>query len=309
MDLINRYVGAVKQFLPKGQQQDISRELSESLHEQMDDRAAELGRPLTEAEQAAILKALGHPVLIAGRYQNTHHSLSFGPQLIGPVLFPLYFRILVIVLPLAFGAGLLAMRLAGSEVSEAVPGLYGNAWVQFVIITAIFTAAQQHLNRNPDAWDPTDPLSPVPLPADPRWVSRFDSLVQIVILTIGLLWLRSLRGLTLPAELGLTITPLWTTVYWMLMGLTAATLVQPIVNFLQPRWVLFHTLASLVTGTLWIALLVYVLTAGPWVTGHLADRVNPSIALALQITLLISAVTTVWEARPLLRPLLRRLRR
>jgi hypothetical protein len=178
-----------------------------------------------------------------------------------------------------------------------------------VIITAIFTAAQQHLNRNPDAWDPTDPLSPVPLPADPRWISRFDSLVQIVILTIGLLWLRSLRGLTLPAELGLTITPLWTTVYWMLMGLTAATLVQPIVNFLQPRWVLFHTLASLVTGTLWIALLVYVLTAGPWVTGHLADRVNPSIALALQITLLISAVTTVWEARPLLRPLLRRLRR
>ena len=309
MDLINRYVGAVKQFLPSGQQQDISREISESLREQMDDRAAELGRPLTEAEQAALIKAYGHPVVVAGRYQNTHHSLSFGPQLIGPALFPLYFRVLVIVVPLAFGIGLLAMRLAGTALDEAASILMGNIWIQFVIITAIFTAAQQYLNRNPDAWDPTDPLTPVPVPADPRWVSRFDSLVQIVILTIGLVWLRSLHGLSLPPELVLTVSPIWPTVYWIIVVLTAATLVQPIVNFFQPRWVMFRTVWSLTIDVLFIALLIFLLASGPWVTGRFDEAVNRGIAISLQITLLITAATTLWEARPLLRPLLRRLRR
>jgi hypothetical protein len=87
MELLDRYLHAVKKFLPKEQQDDIVAELSDDLRSQMEDREAELGRPLTEAEQEAVLKAHGHPVIVAGRYRQDRRSVAFGRQLIGPVLF------------------------------------------------------------------------------------------------------------------------------------------------------------------------------------------------------------------------------
>jgi hypothetical protein len=306
MDLVTRYVDAVKQFLPKGQQ-DIARELSENIRSAMDDRAEALGRPLTEDEQAALLKQMGHPVLVAGRYHTSQHSFAFGPQIIGPVLFPLYVRILALAIGLMLAGSFVVTMLTGGSLDEWVGsvGLLNNAWVQFLIITAIFGAAQQYLNRHPDKWDPRDPLSPVTLPADKQWVSRFESLTQIVVLSIALAWLYSLRGLTLPAELGLIVSPLWATVYWVLLGCTAATLVQPIVNFFKPRWVMFRVVYTLVVDAVWLVVLIYLLSSGPWVTSGIADSVNPLIALSLQITILVMVVMMLWEARPLLRPLLR----
>ena len=83
MDLLERYLQAVRFFLPRRQQDDIVRELSENLLSQMEDRAEELGRALNEDEQADILRRHGHPMLVAGRYRS--HQ-----QLIGPVFFPIY---------------------------------------------------------------------------------------------------------------------------------------------------------------------------------------------------------------------------
>lgn len=48
MDMLDRYLHAVKVFLPRTQQDDIVRELSENLIARMEDREAELGRPLDE---------------------------------------------------------------------------------------------------------------------------------------------------------------------------------------------------------------------------------------------------------------------
>ena len=66
MNLLDRYLQAVRFFLPRRQQDDIVRELSENLLSQMEDRAEALGRPLTEDEQADILRRHGHPMLVAG---------------------------------------------------------------------------------------------------------------------------------------------------------------------------------------------------------------------------------------------------
>ena len=62
----------------------------------MEDREEELGRPLDEAEQAAILREHGHPMLVAGRYRTRQH-------LIGPTFFPLY----VFALKMGLGVALL----------------------------------------------------------------------------------------------------------------------------------------------------------------------------------------------------------
>jgi hypothetical protein len=83
MELIDRYLQAVKFWLPKAQRNDIIAEISEDIRSQIEDKEAELGRKVDDRELEAVLKRWGHPVLVAQRYLPQQ-------QLIGPVLFPIY---------------------------------------------------------------------------------------------------------------------------------------------------------------------------------------------------------------------------
>src|SRR5438477_8588362 len=98
MELVDRYLQAVRFWLPKNQKQDIRAELSEDIRSQVEDREAELGRKLNETEVAELLKQRGRPVLVANR---------FLPQesLIGPVLFPIYVFVLKVVAASTWGRG------------------------------------------------------------------------------------------------------------------------------------------------------------------------------------------------------------
>jgi hypothetical protein len=84
MDLVDRYVAAVKRHLPATMQDDIVNELTDDILSQIRDKEDALGRPLGESEQEALLKQYGHPYLLARRYRPQQ-------SLIGPTLFPFYF--------------------------------------------------------------------------------------------------------------------------------------------------------------------------------------------------------------------------
>ena len=56
MALVDRYLHAVKFWLPRNQKDDIIAELSEDLRSQIEDQEAELGHKLTDAEVEPILK-------------------------------------------------------------------------------------------------------------------------------------------------------------------------------------------------------------------------------------------------------------
>ena len=88
MELLDCYLKAIRSYLPDAQKDDIIKELSENLRSQIEDKEGELGRPMNEAEIEALLKAHGHPLIVAGRYRQDERSFAFGKQLIGPVLFP-----------------------------------------------------------------------------------------------------------------------------------------------------------------------------------------------------------------------------
>src|ERR1700692_2777164 len=102
MELVDRYLKAVGSYLPAAQRDDITKELSENIRSEIEDKEAELGRPLNEAEQEAILKKQGHPLLVAGRYRQDQRSLAFGRQWIGPVIFPFYIKVLTFNLGISF---------------------------------------------------------------------------------------------------------------------------------------------------------------------------------------------------------------
>ena len=57
MELIDRYLQAVKFALPKAQRDDIIGELRDSILSQVEEKEAALGRPLNESEQVELLKS------------------------------------------------------------------------------------------------------------------------------------------------------------------------------------------------------------------------------------------------------------
>ena len=155
MDLLKRYVNNVRTYLPKSlpeaQRDDIVNELSENIQARMDDREAELGRPLTEGEQEAILHEYGHPMIAAGRYQtNQEARVVFGRQLIGTTLFPIYLRVLWIVIAISlaiYAVVLVALVITGNPLSvgDVVTTVIMQVTIQFVVITGIFAAADSYL--------------------------------------------------------------------------------------------------------------------------------------------------------------------
>jgi len=139
MELLERYLQAVRGYLLRWRRDDIIKELGDNILSQMEDRAAELGRPLTEAEQEGILKQHGHPVVAATRYQRMPMR-----QLIGPELFPLYWFSLLVLLGMvaAFCLALfLVLAANGNTLLEALVRAWSTGWVFAIAAVGALTIA------------------------------------------------------------------------------------------------------------------------------------------------------------------------
>ncbi|RYD85726.1 MAG: hypothetical protein EOP61_38590, partial [Sphingomonadales bacterium] len=75
MDLIERYLGAVRWNLPAGKTDDILAELREVIESRIEDREEALGRSLDRNEISALLKEFGHPITVAGGYHDQRADL------------------------------------------------------------------------------------------------------------------------------------------------------------------------------------------------------------------------------------------
>src|SRR4029077_7606627 len=158
MDLVDRYARAVAKALPEEQREDIIGELSEDIRSEMEDKQSELGRPLTEEEIEALLRQRGNPLLLAARFRQDHRSVAFGPQLIGPVLFPFYIKVLSFNLGLTFiiiGTIFLTLSVAGQNITfQAISSsVLFQLLIQLSAVKLIFSLIQRHLNKYPDSWN------------------------------------------------------------------------------------------------------------------------------------------------------------
>src|SRR5512136_1654661 len=138
MELLDRYLQAIKFWLPKAQQQDIISELSEDIRSQIEDLESASGRKLDEAELEALLKKRGNPLLVAGSYLPQKH-------LVGPAIFPFYKFVLKIVAYFYLLPGTavwLFMALLSRSYRAAYPGwaLY-KALIDWLWPTAIYSFA------------------------------------------------------------------------------------------------------------------------------------------------------------------------
>jgi hypothetical protein len=324
MTLVERYVRAVRDFLPRGQQDDITNELSDSIQSRFEDEAEERGRPLTEEEQVAILKGMGHPMAVAARYRGDNRSVRFGGQLIGPELFPTYLTVLRINLAITLIIGAVSLIVGGS-IWSAIAGIVVPFVIQFTIVTLVFIWVDRRWLRDPDGWDPRTVNS---MGADVD-VSSLDGLaVQLIgkqqthavaittsVLEIGLLAiaLTAWLAIGLPEQIGfLKPGPGWTDVWPAATVVLLFALAIPVVNLFRPAWTRFRVASHALTDIASIAILAVSLMLGSWVVlvdpatatadeQDLVELINTIVRISVALTLVLTAVNAALEVRRFVR--------
>jgi D-alanyl-D-alanine-carboxypeptidase/D-alanyl-D-alanine-endopeptidase len=184
MDLVERYLNAVRFWLPKAQKADVIAELAEDIRLQIEEREKELGRKLDEAEVEAFLKKRGNPMFVAGRYRPSK-------PLIGPTIFPIYKFVLKIVTYVYLLPGMavwLLMALFVPSYRADYPGwalfkalwnwLWPTALYSFALITVGFAVIEK-MNL-PAKWEQTWSLRKLPAVRDALKIRRSSSLGEIV---------------------------------------------------------------------------------------------------------------------------------
>jgi hypothetical protein len=307
MDLLDRYLQAVRFFLPKRQQNDIIRELSEDLVSEMEDEEAARGRPLTQDEQADILRRRGHPMLVAGKYR-THQ------RLIGPAFFPIY----AFALEMALGVSLLVTVLlagvgavlTGDPVGHFVRGLleWPARGLAVFAWTTLGFAALDHVQSRMKiryTWDPRT------LPRAVRrehWTSRARAVFELVLIAACLVWLLLLPGspellLGQGARI-LAVAPVWHAMYVPIVLLTAAAAALRVVDVVRPYWTPARSAARIAVQAAGIVMVGQLLRAGEWVVavpgaslpgGRSLDRLLDVVNRSVQIGLFIAAVVSLFE--------------
>lgn len=245
MELIDRYLQAVKFWLPRGQQEDIAAELLEDIQSQIEEQESVLGRKVNEDEIAQVLKQRGRPLLVASRY-----SLQSRQYLVGPLLFPAYLFVLKVVglcylMPWLLVWALLMLFDPSYRAHHSVRydllsvgGPFWNAiFMAIGTVTTVFAIVErvQSRSRFLENWDPRN-LRPV---IDPGSISRLSSAIEIGVNLVFILWLFNGWWPRLIYEVfGATISlsDEWRVFFAALLLLAVGNIILSATNLLRPYW-------------------------------------------------------------------------
>ncbi len=144
MSLIEDYLHAIALLLPEAQREDIIAELRDVVLTRIEAREAGSGRPLTESETEAVVREIGHPLVVAARYRG-------GPQhAVGPALYPYWaFAVKVMVsLQCALSAVVFVIRaLTGGDVAAAFGRALASALTGAAMLVGVATVAAWMIER------------------------------------------------------------------------------------------------------------------------------------------------------------------
>lgn len=302
MDLIERYLGAVRWNLPAAKADDVIAELRDLIAARMEDREETLDRALTREEVNALLKEFGHPLVVASGYRE-HQSL------IGPELFPFYLFSLRVVLlisaTLLVVIGVLDVMFAGRNAMQTLMQAFNSGiWTLLshaALVTLFFAVIERTgwLRKQLNNWTPGE-LPELKLRSKKGWESAFEVGVGIAFLS----WWAGAYPLPITpggGAVALTPSPVWTMLHWPIFALIAAQLVHNLIQWLRPRWKVARGTLAIATAIGGIAILGILYQAGRLVTvlpGRETVQVaklQESIDLSMQITLAVIGV--IWVAQ------------
>ena len=276
MELVDRYLQAVKFWLPKQQKDDILAELSAVIRAQIEDRESVLGRALTQPEIEDLLKQRGRPCLVASRFRPQE-------SLIGPVLYPIYLfclkcALLGYLVPWLVVTLIILIVRPSFSATQSIPAWFmtmaqvsGHLWTMAFVaagtITLVFAIlervqAKSHWLEN---WDPRK-LPPV---RNANLHTRTNAAVELTIMLLATAWWAAYMDRTviyIGESVRIALNPVWLWFFWgylLVLILTAATaaliLARPHIAWLPAALRLFN---SLVGSILFCSLLRVGMLAG-----------------------------------------------
>jgi hypothetical protein len=252
MELLDRYLEAVRRNLPWRRQDDIVAELRANLEAQLEDKESALGRPPTRDEAEAWLKQLGSPLQMAARYQPQQY-------LIGPALFPIY-RLVLRTGLLWYTMIYVVVSVIQAAVSEH-PGsallagaghlpwrlLYVAGWttLSFAITEFVVARLPGKLRRWRPEWSPASlpPLAARPWGPKPR--TRAQAIAGLVLSIAGLaFWLLAPihpyillgPGAAYLKQIPFVFAPVCRTFYWWVAAISALQIAWCTVELALGLW-------------------------------------------------------------------------
>jgi hypothetical protein len=300
MELTDRYLSAVRFFLPKRQHGFVT-ELADDIRSQIEDKESELGRPLTGEETSAILKKCGHPMIVAGNFFPDQRLI--GPPWYAIYLFALKAYLLWILIPGFFLVSLL-WALVSDGSSQAFWTVFGHlpsavvnavGWITVLFVAIDWTHRRTRLLDN---WDPRS----LPDIKPERSISRFSSVVEIIFYTLFLLWWVELIRAPQPAGTVVTLAPVWKSLFWSILTLTLSYIAIAFANLLHPWWTRRRTTFHMAMNLACLLILWIILDAGSWIhisiaqlTAEKGAELNHITNLGIKIGLVIAVVITIYE--------------
>jgi hypothetical protein len=307
MQLLDRYLTAIKFWLPKTHRDDIAAELAANLQAEIDDRAAELGRPLTESEIAAILKQHGSPVVVASRYQQEKRTVNFGRQFIGPIVFPFYWIAVKVTLVLLLVSSIIPIFLFTTH-GPPFAGL-GNALVRLMrfslpvllLVTVLFALIDFCLRKTHFIEKWTGDWDPASLPTSDRQagqVRRSSSIAGIILQSIFIVWWWNHGSIPYLAVTNagaqVHFAPILTTLHIPILIIGFINLAQHWLNLVHPGWRWLPPATGLISSFAALILLYPLLYTSPLLS--IFDRngipISAREAATIQHTISLAATAT-----------------
>jgi hypothetical protein len=298
MNLVDRYLWAVRQHLPKTLRDDVAAELKDTLLSQIEDQQAAFGRQLTEEEVVTVLRRYGPPHAVAAGYDSA-------PQyLIGPAVFPSYIRTVKIVLcvlavPAIVSVMSGAIGMDGRAISRVAGAVF--QWVVIALlnlagVTLLFARAERRAAR-PAAVEPWDPMTlpDVPPSGEPAPVARADAIASFVGTVALLVWWLGVNGAVWrwfrPTALPLEWAAIWSDMTPAVVIVLLGTMAREVMAMRRPRMVAFYNTAGLILNVAALFILSRLLQADELVQADgLTAVLNMTIRVSLVVMLLVAVV-------------------
>jgi hypothetical protein len=315
MELLERYLLAVGNYLPTQGRADMLAELRANLLAEIEEREESVGRPLTQDEVGSVLESHGMPVIVAMRYRPQQ-------SLIGPTLFPIYWYTLKRSLPLVLlgFAVVTTLRLMADGFTSAslqsavwnLPGVLLTFWAVMTLGFAAFEYAQgRYIGKiEPPKWTIRD-LPPLTEPCK-KTPSLISGVADLIVSVIMVAWLLAVpahpylmfgpRGAAI-RQMQFTMTPEWHIAYWEIIGLLVA--MWPLkIMMMMPQLVHWRRGLGMGVRLLGILVLVVLVTMPSFLVPAAAlsaeqmknlDAINRGLHIGFVVPLAITLVKFIWS--------------
>ncbi len=300
MNLVARYIEAVKNELPVQNRDDIAKELQSSLEDELEALSEKEGQ-LSQAQVAAFLEQRGHPVQVASHYWKRR-------SLINEAVYPLYTQALILFCSIYLALGILlqfqeflAVRdwSGFRKLPELLVDLFSSITFTVVGITLVFHFFGDEIAMQKWFWHFKAQKLP-DVNSQSAYISRASTishvasnLFALTFLTFGAVTFRNLN-----------ITVDWTPISgWLevLRYLLIADLGLNLLHLMQPYWTRTKLWANILLSVGMVLCLTMIITT-PKITMSSSTVFDlPSLEFSLRATFGIFIGVLIWAVFDTLR--------